>query len=62
MYFFPATLDGGVHPGHPAGKECHIYVGSRSEWEHLSDELPKYDTTSPDEIISDMQRANREGA
>src|SRR6266436_7633732 len=27
MYFMPATLDGGVHPGHPADKEVHIYVG-----------------------------------
>ena len=56
MYFFPATLDGGRHPGHPAGKECHIYVGSKAEWDNIRDGLPQYETTSPDEIISGIQR------
>lgn len=56
MYFAPATLDGGVHPGHPAGKECHIHVGSKAEWHHFADDLPKYDRESPDEIISGIQR------
>jgi hypothetical protein len=56
MYFFPATLDGGVHPGHPADKESHIYVGSKAVWDTVSGSLPKYDTTSPDEIITGTQR------
>ena len=56
MYFSPATLDGGVHPGHPAGKETHILVGSKAEWEHIGGDLPQYDTTSPDEIITGVQR------
>jgi hypothetical protein len=56
MYFAPATLDGGVHPGHPAGKECHIHVGSKAEWDRFADDLPKYNNESPDEIISGIQR------
>lgn len=59
MYFFPATLDGGVHPGHPADKESHIYVGSRAEWETIGGNLPQYDTTSPDEIITGIQKGRR---
>jgi hypothetical protein len=56
MYFSPGTLDGGVHPGHPADKECHIYVGSKAEWERIADDLPQYDTSSPDEIMTALQR------
>lgn len=56
MYFMPATLDGGAHPGHPADKESHIHVGSKAEWEHIADDLPKYDQASPDEIATGMTR------
>jgi hypothetical protein len=56
MYFAPATLDGGKHPGHLADKEVHIYVGSKAEWERISDDLPKYDTSCPDEIVTELQR------
>jgi len=56
MYFAPATLDGGKHPGHPADKECHIHVGSKAEWERISDGLPQYTESSPDEIITAIQR------
>jgi len=56
MYFRPATLDGGVHPGHPADKEVHIYVGSSAEWERISDDLPKYEANCPDEIVTQIQR------
>lgn len=57
MYFMPATLDGGVHPGHPSNKESHIYMGSRAEWDPTADNLAKYETTSPDEIITGIQKA-----
>jgi len=56
MYFAPATLDGGKHPGHPADKECHIYVGSKAEWERIADGLPQYVESSPDEIVTAIQR------
>lgn len=57
MYLAPATLDGGVHPGHPDGTETHIHVGSKAEWERISDGLPQYEAASPDEIITGVQRA-----
>ena len=57
MYFAPATLDGGVHPGHPDGTESHVHVASKAEWDRIGDDLPKYKTTSPDEIITGVQRA-----
>lgn len=56
MYFAPATLDGGVHPGHPAEKESHIYVGSRAEWDCLGEGIARYEEESPDEIITAVQR------
>jgi hypothetical protein len=56
MYLLPGTLDGGVHPGHPAGKEAHIYVGSKAEWNQIGDDLPTYDTSCPDDIITELQR------
>lgn len=59
MYFAPATLDGGVHPGHDPASESHIYVRSKAEWEVIGDGLPQHPTVSPDEIITDLQR--REG-
>lgn len=60
MYFAPATIDGGRHPGHPPGSESHIYLRSKCEWEQIADDLPKYDAASPDDIVTDLQR--REGA
>lgn len=56
MYFAPATLDGGVHPGHPPGTESHIYVRSKAEWEEIGDSLTQYETASPDEIVTALQR------
>lgn len=56
MYFAAATLDGGVHPGHPAGKESHIYLGSKAEWDCLGEGIARYETDSPDEIITGVQR------
>lgn len=58
MYFMPATLDGGAHPGHPQDRESHIHVASKAPWERLADDLPKYDEASPDEIVSDLMRSS----
>jgi len=57
MYVAPATLDGGAHPGHPPDKECHIYVRSKAVWEDIGDDLPKFEASSPDEIITGVQKA-----
>ena len=56
MYFSPATLDGGVHPGHPAEKESHTYVGSKAEWDCLGENLARFERESPDEIMTAIQR------
>lgn len=56
MYFAPATLDGGAHPGHAPETECHMYVRSKAGWEVIGDGLPQYETTCPEDIITDLQR------
>jgi hypothetical protein len=56
MYLSPGSLDDGAHPGHPKDKESHIYVRSKASWEIIADGLPQYETTSPDEIITEIQR------
>jgi hypothetical protein len=56
MYFAPATLDGGVHPGHPPGTEYHIHFASRAEWDRTSDDLTKYEGIGPDEIVTQIQK------
>ncbi len=35
------SLDAGQQPGHPAGKECHIFWESRVPWYEPGDDLPK---------------------
>lgn len=57
MYILPATLDGGAHPGHPPDKESHVYMRSKALWDRTADDLIKYETTSPDEIITGLQKA-----
>jgi hypothetical protein len=50
------SLDGGVDPGHPREMESHIYMGSRAEWEHVSDAIPHYEKEGPGEIITEFQK------
>lgn len=42
-FYAIGTLDGGAHPGHAAGKERHIFVGSKIPWWHITDNLPQAD-------------------
>jgi len=42
MYYYPATLDGGAHQGHPEGAEHHAQVGSKATWENFEDDLPRF--------------------
>lgn len=58
MYLMAATLDDGKHPGHPANKECHIFVASKAEWDRISDGLPQFAEASPDEIVTAIQRTS----
>ena len=55
FYVYPATLDGGVDPGHPREMESHIYMRSRAEWEQVSDALPHFERDGPGEIITESQ-------
>ena len=57
MYILPWTLDDGVHPGHPPDKESHTYMHSKAEWDRTADDPAKYETFSPDEIITGLQKA-----
>lgn len=43
LFYFPATLDGGAHPGHAEGAENHIYVASKAPWESVEPRLPRHD-------------------
>jgi len=40
VFYYPATLDDGVNPGHPDGSEHHIYIDSKAEWEVFETSLP----------------------
>ncbi len=40
VFYYPATLDQGIHPGHPPESEHHIYVASKAEWERFETSLP----------------------
>lgn len=42
VFYFPSTLDGGMHPGHPAENEHHVHVESRVSWENFEDGLPRH--------------------
>lgn len=50
MWYMPATLEGDYTPEHPPGSEKHIFVGSKSVLDTISDELPQYDEYAPSEI------------
>lgn len=43
LFYFPATLDGGAHPGHEEGAEHHIHLSSKASWEIIETNLPKHD-------------------
>ena len=57
MYFAPATLDGGAHPGHPEGTESHIHMDSKAAWERVEESLPRFEQASPDEIVTAIMRS-----
>lgn len=43
LFYFPATLDNGAHPGHSAGAEHHIHLTSRAHWEPYNEMLPEHE-------------------
>lgn len=48
IYYWPASLDDGMHPGHSDERECHIFVGSRAPWDRFDEGLPEHETTAAD--------------
>ncbi len=46
-WYMPATLDGELTPGHPSGSEKHIFVGSMSPLDRITDELPQFEEYAP---------------
>ncbi len=47
-WYTPATLDGGAHPGHPPGRERHIFVASKVPWHEIAGGLPQDEELPPD--------------
>ena len=43
LFYFPATLDDGAHPGHEDGSEHHIHLASKAGWERFETHLPRHD-------------------
>ena len=50
MWYMPATLEGEATPGHPKESEKHIFVGSKSPCETISDDLPQFDEYAPPDV------------
>lgn len=47
MWYMPATLEEDSEPGHPEGSEKHIFVGSKSSLETITDDLPQFEEYAP---------------
>ena len=47
VWYMPATLDGELTPGHPSGSEKHIFVGSMSPLDRITDGLPQFEEYAP---------------
>jgi len=57
MWYMPATLEGGSLPGHPKESEKHIFVGSKSPLETITDDLPQFEAYAPSEISVTSRKA-----
>ena len=42
VFYFPSTLDDGIHPGHPEDNEHHVHINSKATWENFEDNLPRH--------------------
>ena len=56
MFYFPATLDDGVHPGHRSGLERHIFTDSKAEWGFFDADLPRHGDGWPGEEYPDPDK------
>ena len=55
IYYWPASLDYGMQPGHPAGRECHIFVNSKAHWDRFDEVLTQF----PDAAEGDIGIGNQ---
>lgn len=59
LFYFPATLDDGAHPGQAERAENHIHVASKAPWESIELHLPRHDHGVSCAIL--MNNADQEG-
>ncbi len=43
IYYWAASLDADMHPGHPENCEWHLFVGSKASWDRFDQSLPTHD-------------------
>ena len=43
IYYWAASLDADMHPGHPENCEWHLFVGSKAHWDRFDQLLPTHD-------------------
>ena len=58
VWYMPATLDGDRSPGHPSGSEKHIFVGSKSPLDRISDGLPRFEEYAPAEVSATSRKVS----
>ena len=42
LYYWPASLDNGMQPGHELDKEYHIFVHSKAHWDRFEQPIRQY--------------------
>ena len=55
-WYMPATLDDELTPRHPNGSEKHIFVGSKSPLDRITDELPQFEEYAPAEVSATSRK------
>ena len=51
VFYFPSTLDDGIHPGHPEDNEHHVHINSKAPWENFEDNLPRHPNNVGKEVL-----------
>ena len=54
VFYFPSTLDDGVHPGHPEDNEHHVHINSKAAWENFEDNLPRHPDNVGKEVLEKL--------
>ena len=59
VWSMPATLDGDLTPGHPSASEKHIFVGSMSALDRITDGLPQFEEYAPAKVSATSRKESR---